>query len=65
MTCIGTAIGNWLLSLATTEKHCTEITLHETADSYLKGVLNGKTRIPLKLWKAERAKLTVERSRLD
>jgi len=47
------------------EKHRTEITLYEAADSYLKGVMNGKTGIPLKSWKAERAKLTAERSRLD
>jgi len=47
------------------EKHHTEIKLYEAAGGYLIGVLNGKTGIPLKSWKAERAKLTAEKSRLN
>ena len=35
------------------------------AHDYLKGVLNGKTTIPAKAWKAEHAKLTAERKTLN
>ena len=36
-----------------------------TARDYLKGVMNGKTTIPTKAWKAEYAKLTAERNMLN
>jgi len=35
------------------------------AGNYLKGVMNGKTTLPTKAWKAERDKLTAERKTLD
>ena len=35
------------------------------ARDYLKGVMNGKTTIPTKTWKAEYAKLTAERKTLN
>ena len=35
------------------------------ARDYLKGVMNGKTAIPTKAWKAEYAKLTAERKTLN
>ena len=35
------------------------------AGNYLKGVMNGKTTLPTKAWKAERVKLTAERKQLD
>ena len=35
------------------------------ARDYLKGVMNGKTPIPTKAWKAEYAKLTAERKTLN
>ena len=35
------------------------------ARDYLKGVINGKTTIPTKTWKAEYAKLTAERKTLN
>jgi hypothetical protein len=41
-----------------------EITLYEAADRYLNKHLNGRTAIPLKKWRAERGKLTAERSML-
>ena len=47
------------------ETHRRELTLFEAADRYLKGVMNGKTGIPLKSWKAERVKLTADRSMLN
>ena len=36
-----------------------------TAHDYLKGVMNGKTALPVKAWKAEYAKLTAERETLN
>ena len=39
--------------------------LFTAAHSYLKGMLNGKTSIPAKAWKAERDKLTAERRTLN
>ena len=39
--------------------------LFTAAGNYLKGVMNGKTNLPTKAWKAERVKLTAERKRLD
>lgn len=43
----------------------TEQILFTAAHDYLKGVLNGKTTIPSKAWKAEYAKLTAERKTLN
>ena len=42
-----------------------EQTLFTAANNYLKGVMNGKTTLPTKAWKAEYAKLTAERNRLN
>jgi len=39
--------------------------LFTAARDYLKGVMNGKTTIPTKAWKAEYAKLTAERNALN
>lgn len=39
--------------------------LFTAAGNYLKGVMNGKTAIPTKAWKAEYAKLTAERKTLN
>ena len=47
------------------EMHHREITLFESADRYLKGVMNGKTGLPVKAWKTERAKLTAEKNTLN
>ena len=44
------------------EKHHAEITLFESASRYLKGVINGKTALPVKAWKAEQGKLTAEKN---
>ena len=43
----------------------TEQALFTAAHNYLKGVLNGKTTLPTKAWKAERDKLTAERKTLN
>lgn len=42
-----------------------EQTLFVAAHSYLKDVMNGKTTLPAKAWKAEYAKLTAERKTLN
>ena len=47
------------------EKHHAEITLFESAERYLKGVMNGKTTLPMKVWRMERAELGTERNRLN
>jgi len=39
--------------------------LFTAAGKYLKGVMNGKTTLPTKAWRAERDKLTAERNRLN
>jgi hypothetical protein len=39
--------------------------LFTAAGNYLKGVMNGKTTLPTKAWKAERVKLIAERKTLD
>ena len=39
--------------------------LFMAAKDYLKGVMNGKTALPVKAWKAEYAKLTAERETLN
>lgn len=41
-----------------------ELTHYEAAERYLNAVMNGKTGIPLKAWKAERDKLNVEKKQL-
>lgn len=43
----------------------TEQALFMAAHSYLKDVMNGKTTLPTKAWKAEYAKLTAERKKLN
>ena len=49
------------------KKHLTEAEqiLFTAAKDYLKGVMNGKTTIPTKTWKAEYAKLTADRKTLN
>ena len=47
------------------EKHHAQTTLFEAAERYLKGVMNGRTSLPIKAWKAERVELTAEKSRLN
>ena len=42
-----------------------ELTHYEAAERYLKGVMNGKTSLPTKAWKAERDKLKAERQQLS
>ena len=42
-----------------------ELTHYEAAERYLNAVMNGKTSIPLKSWKAERDKLNAERQQLS
>jgi hypothetical protein len=46
------------------QKHTAGIILFEAVDRYLEGVLNGRTTIPIKAWKAERAEKIIERERL-
>lgn len=50
--------------LATLKNHI-EQALFVAAHSYLKDVMNGKTTLPVKAWKAEYAKLTAERKTLN
>lgn len=47
------------------EAHRMELTHYEAAGRYLNGVMNGRTGIPLKAWKAEQEKLTAERKMLN
>jgi len=42
-----------------------EQVIFTAANNYLKGVMNGKTTLPTKAWRAERVKLTAERKTLD
>ena len=42
-----------------------ELTHYEAAERYLNAVMNGKTSIPLKAWKAERDKLNGEKKELN
>ena len=46
------------------ESHRMELTHYEAAERYLNAVVNGKTSIPLKAWKAEREKLNGEKKQL-
>jgi len=47
------------------EKHRRELTLYQAAERHIKGVLNGRDKILLPAWKAEREKLTADRNRLN
>ena len=47
------------------ENNRMELTLFQAADNYLKGVMNGKTTLPTKAWKAEHEKLTTDKKRLN
>ena len=47
------------------EAHRMELTHFEAAERYLHDVMNGRTGIPLKAWKAEQEKLTAERKELS
>ena len=47
------------------EKHAEEIERYKTARDYLKAVMNGKTPIPINVWKAEQKKLTTEKYKLS
>ena len=47
------------------EAYRMELTHYEAAGRYLDGVMNGRTGIPLKAWKAEHEKLTAERKELS
>ncbi len=47
------------------EAHRTDLTHYEAAERYLHGVMNGKTALPIKAWKAERDKLQAERDKLQ
>ena len=51
--------------VAFAEKHRAEITLYESASRYLKEVMNGKTTLPVKAWRAEHVKLTAEKKILN
>lgn len=42
-----------------------ELTHYEAAERYLNAVMNGKTGIPVKTWKAERNKLNAEKQQLS
>ena len=50
---------------ALSQKHEPEIILCAAAERYLKGVMNGKTTLPTKAWRAEYNKLIAERERLN
>ena len=47
------------------ETHRMELTHYEAAVRYLNEVMNGKTGIPTKAWKAEQERLTAEREQLS
>lgn len=47
------------------EAHRMELTHYEAAVHYLNEVMNGKTGIPVKAWKAEQERLTAEREQLS
>lgn len=46
------------------ETDCTELVLYEVAETYLRGVMNGRTTIPTAARKKEAAQLNVERQTL-
>ena len=39
--------------------------MYESAERYIKGVLNGRDKIPLPAWQKERTALTAERKQLN
>ena len=47
------------------EDHRMELTHYEAAARYLNGVMNGRTTLPTKAWKAEHDKLKAERHQLS
>ena len=47
------------------ESHRMELTHYEAAERYLNAVMNGKTSVPVKAWKAERDKLNAEKQQLS
>jgi len=47
------------------ETHRRELTLYEATERYIKAHLNGRDKIPLPTWKAEREKLTADKQRLN
>ncbi len=47
------------------ESHRMELIHYEAAARYLEGVMNGRTTLPTKAWKAERDKLKAERKQLS
>lgn len=47
------------------ETHRMELTHYEAAERYMKNVMNGKTGIPTKAWKAEQERLIAERKQLS
>ena len=47
------------------KRHYMEISLFESAERYLKGVMKGKNILPLKAWKAEHIKLAAQRNELN
>ncbi len=46
------------------EKHRAELFAFEAANRYLKGVMNGRTALPIQVWRDERDALATERKRL-
>lgn len=46
------------------ERNCTGLALYEAAQKYLVGVMNGRTEIPRKAWKAEAAQFAAEEQTL-
>jgi hypothetical protein len=46
---------------AYSEKHAEEIRLYKESAEYFKGVMNGRTELPIKKWKAELETLTAEK----
>lgn len=46
------------------EAHRTKLALYEAAETYLYGVMNGRTTIPTATWKKEVAQLNAERQTL-
>jgi transcriptional accessory protein Tex/SPT6 len=47
------------------EKQRMEVTLFESAERYVKGVMNGKTTLPIKAWKTERDALATKKRSLN
>jgi Fic family protein len=47
------------------ESHRAEITLYEAASRYMKNHLNGRTKMPMREWRAERLKLAAENRTLS